>query len=364
MTARHSMLKDVAREASVSVSTVSRALRGRTGVSAGVRARVTRLAKKLNYVPDHSARSLVLGKTGLIGLVTAPLYEMTPREEALSRLETLARANGKRIVHLSYTHTEVEKVASVAREQRWEGMLLFADALPAAVPESVTFLRDFGMPVILLDGWIMDGPDSVMDSVMYDRGYGVRLLLDHAAKLGRRRIGLISGSAEIENDTESGKYYRLFDELKARRMELVFTVSYDCGIRHGAHLFNAARKAVDRGLANGCDADFVMGANDVIAVAAMNSLLDHGYRVPEDIAVTGYDDNEAAVYARPQLTTITRPLEEMVELGWGMLKRRLHGDTAKPKTVSLLPSLVVRGSTGAGQELDRTERRKCRESSE
>jgi DNA-binding LacI/PurR family transcriptional regulator len=81
----------------------------------------------------------------------------------------------------------------------------------------------------------------------------------------------------------------------------------------------------------------------------MNCLLNHGRRVPDDVAVSGYDDTEHAQYARPPLTTIGSPREEIVELGWGMLRRRLNGEPGAPRAVTVLPTLIVRESTGVRQ---------------
>ena len=341
MAVKHPMLEDLAREVGVSRSTVSRALRNRPGVSAKVRARVTRVAEKLRYVPNHFARSLVLGRTDVIGLVTPPILTMTPRDDAMSRIEALAAADGKRIMHLGYDRTECATLASIARQHRWDGLLLFPISRDMANGDLARVLDDFGIPIVVLETAI----PGCVDSVTYDRSYGVRLLLDHAAKLGKRRVAVVGLTTEMQNLAGSPKYCHLSDDLKVREMGLAFTVSFESEILHGLPLFRAARKAADRAFENGCDADLVMGSNDTVAVAVMNSLLDRGYRVPEEIAVTGYDDAEWAGYARPALTTIRRPLEEMMELAWSILKRRLEGDESEIRSVTLLPSLVMRSST-------------------
>ena len=116
---------------------------------------------------------------------------------------------------------------------------------------------------------------------------------------------------------------------------------------HGRELYEAVYRAFREGWQGQYDADCIMTSNDLAAAAAINVLREDGVRIPEDIAVTGYDDTEWSYYLRPPLTTIRRPLEDMMELAWSMLKQRIDGDSRAPRHVTLQPTLVPRASTGA-----------------
>lgn len=341
MVTKRPMLSDLAREAAVSRSTASRALRNLPGVSPQVKARVLRAARKLNYIPNEMARSLSLGRTNLIGFVTPPIMRTTPHYPSVNRLESLAKTDGKRLVHLSYEQAEWETLPTMVLEQHLEGVLLVPDTPWEITTKIAKTLSNLGIPLVVVEAPAWDG----LDCVSFDRAYGVRLLLDHGREKGRQKVAVIGMAKDYNHLTDSPKYRSLESELNTRGMELTEVICFQTEAALGTELYRAAYNAMTTALGNSFSADFLMGTNDVIATAAMNSLFAHGYRVPEDIIVTGYDNNDAAFYARPPLTTIKAPLEEMVEFAWSLLKRRLAGESGEPKSVTLQPSLIVRAST-------------------
>ena len=342
MVTKRPMLSDLAKEASVSRSTASRALRDLPGVSLQVKARVLRAARKLDYIPNEMARSLSLGRTNLIGFITPPIMRTTPHYPSVKRLEELAKADGKRLVHLSYERNEWEMLSTMVLEQHLQGVLLVPDTPWEITAKIAKTLTGYGIPLVVLEAPEWEG----LDCVTFDRAGGVRLLLDHGREKGRQNVAVVGVAKDYHQLTNSPKYNSLESELRARDMHLAEVVCFTTKVALGTELYRAAHDAMTAALGNGFSADFVMGANDVIAAAAMNCLFAQGYRVPEDVIVTGYDNNDAAFYARPPLTTIKVPLEEMAELAWSLLKRRLAGESGEPKTVTLQPSLVIRASTG------------------
>jgi len=337
------MLSDLAKEVGVSISTASRALRNLPGVNPDVRARVERAAKRSNYVPNQHARSLSMGQTNLVALATPPIAEMTPQEEALGRLETLARADGMKLVRVNYERTEIPSLLNSALEQHWRGMLLFPHAPDEEINSLVGQLKEFGIPVVAFNG----SQPSEADVVKLDASYGMRLLVDHAHEQGFQRICILGYEGEMNDLPHSLKFHSIERALRHWGMELVAKVGYTERPSHGFPLYETAYEAFDRALAEGLKVDLVMGANDVIALAAMNCLFNRGLRVPDDVAVCGYDDTDHARFARPPLTSMRAPIREMMELCWGMLRGRLAGDIGVPRAVTLLPELVVRASTGA-----------------
>jgi len=337
------MLTDLAREVGVSTSTVSRALRNLSGVRPDIRVQVERAAKRHNYVPNHHARSLSMGQTNIVALATAPIAEMTPMEDALARIEALARADGMRLVRVNYQRSESGMLLNSALEQHWRGMMLFPNAPEEETRQLCVQLKGLGIPVVSFN----DPHPSVADVVMLDQAHGVRLLVDHAHECGRRRVCVLGYAPELNDLPNSAKFRSLERTLQQWGMELVAKVGYPDSLSHGYPLYQAAYAAFDRALAGGLKVDMVLAANDVIALAAMNCLFNRGLRVPEDVAVSGYDDTDHARFARPALTSVRGPVDEMVELLWSMLRRRLREETGEPRAVTLLPDLVVRESTGA-----------------
>ena len=338
------VLTDLAREVGVSSCTVSKALRGLHGVSPGIRTKVQRVAERLNYVPNHHAQSLSSGRTNLVGLVTPPIILMTPQEDALGRLEMLARADGKRLVRVDYDRDECSTLLNIALEQHWQGMFLFPNAPDAEIAKLARALNEFEIPLVTAGCGPLD-----VDGVMRDLAHGIRLLLDHAHAQGMRRVCIITWVGEAQDLPHSEKFKSLEADLRYRGMELVAAIGYEDLVSHGPAVYRTAYEAFESALERGLDVDLVIGANDVIAIAAMNCLLNHGRRVPDDVAVSGYDDTEYALYSRPPLTTIASPREEIAELGWGMLRRRLNGESGAPRAVTVLPTLIVRESTGVAQ---------------
>jgi LacI family transcriptional regulator len=247
---------------------------------------VARAAKRLNYVPNQLARSLSLGQTNLIGLVTPPIVIMTPQGHALSRIEMLARGDGKRLVHLNYDRSEGSTLLNTVLEQHWRGMLLFPNTPREETAELARSLRKYGVPMVVMGGTGLEDADCVN----VDAAYGIHLLVRHAHERGLRRAAVLGYSGEVGSLSTSPKFHTLEADLSNCGMDLASVASYEEMHSHGPRLYRVAYEAFDGALRQGLKADWVIGANDVIAVAAMNCLCARGYRVPEDIAVSGYDD--------------------------------------------------------------------------
>ncbi len=331
-------LKDLASEANVTVGTVSKALRNLPGVGPGMRKKILALARKHRYVPNAMARALNSGKTGLIGLVTPSEMHGTVPFESFPLMQALAEQHGKRIIHLPFESGDFMALAKIGYEQQWEGMLLSINQ--NMIPFNPRkFHKAIRIPVVGVD--LLPDWDKDMDTVSYDRGHGVRLILDHAAQRGARTVGLIA-----PNDAghpHPPKFANLRNELHARGMELVFSEQIDIDV--APVLFRSAYQTMERVLASGRRADLVMGGTDPVALGVLNCLKDHGCRVPHDVSVTGYDNTNESQYAVPTMTTVQRPINEMIHLAWSILRQRLSGTAGNAQHAILQPALVIRGST-------------------
>lgn len=326
-------ITDVAALAGVSPSTVSKALNDTGSLRESTRARVREAAERLGFVPDASARSLSARRSFTVGLLSTDsagrfsLPVVLGAENALvggelSALLATARHDLVREQH----HVR----ALVAR--RVDGIIVTGRTTEPREPIRVP------MPVVYAFAPSSDPDDA---SVVPDDALGMRLLVEHLAGLGRRRIAYVGGRAE--QAASLVRYETLAAELAARGLELVGEPLY------GDWSEQWGRRAVDqilRGSASGdLPVDAIVFASDQVARGGCDRLRERGLRVPDDVAVTGYDDWEVmSLASRPPLTTVDMQLERLGQRAAELLIAAIEGDP-KRGVERLAPRLVVRAST-------------------
>ncbi|MFN0113603.1 MAG: LacI family DNA-binding transcriptional regulator [Paracoccaceae bacterium] len=335
MTPRRSRVTsvDVARHAGVSQSAVSRALSpGKAAVSVALRLRVLASAKALGYRPNAHARSLSSGRSRIVALLFSyldnPFYAL-----ALEKLCLGLQAEG----HHALVFLEPDTTSGVEREvadlldYRVDGIITASVELGSTITDEC---RAYGIPVVMFNR-LREDPD--LSSVTTDNVTGGRLAAAHLLDIGRRNIAILAGweGASTNRDREWG-----FAAELAARGQSVFAraVGHFDPVRAAA----ATRDLFDCQPAERPDALFAV--NDYMAFPAM-SVLRHelGIRVPDDVAVVGFDDVPLASAPEYTLTSVRQPLGQMVEHAIRFILRRMN-DPA-PERVALAPLLVVRGST-------------------
>ena len=335
---RRSTLVLVAERAGVSIASVSRVLNGQPA-SPQLAERVRRAADELGYVPDASARTLKTGRTDQLALAVAdlgnPVYVKMMHEVA-----RVAAKNGYRLV-LSSTGSDaddqIELLNSLNRG--------FADGLllsPLRVTdELVAALQASRIPAVVIGSL---PPEAGVDSVRADSVAGVGLAVEHLAAAGRRRIAFVNGPVDtVPGAARLEGYLRAIDRLG-------LATTADLQIAASDFTYKAGRKAASR-LLQQCSPDAIVCANDLIAVAALKELAARGLRVPEDVAVVGMDDSEAAELADPGLTSVNLGSAKRARTAAKLLIRRLENPGADAQTVTIEPTLTVRESTlAAGGE--------------
>lgn len=337
-------ITDVAALAGVAPSTVSKALNGNGSLRESTRARVREAAERLGFVPDASARSLSARRSFTVGLLSTDsagrfsLPVVLGAENALvggelSALLATARHDPVREQH----HVR----ALVAR--RVDGIIVTGRTTEPREPIRVP------MPVVYAFAPSTDSDDA---SVVPDDAAGMRLLVDHLVERGRRRIAYVGGRAEqaaslVRHDT-------LVAELESRGLELAGPPLY------GDWSEQWGRRAVDLvlgpagGAAGGAaasraggadDVDAIVFASDQLARGGCDRLRERGLRVPDDVAVTGYDDWEVmSLASRPPLTTVDMQLERLGQRAAELLIAAIEGEPVRG-VERLAPRLVVRAST-------------------
>jgi LacI family transcriptional regulator len=323
-------INDVALRAGLSIATVSRVINRTAPVSEETTKRVLAAIKELDYVPHQAARQLASRKTSMLGLILDEIGGdfFSPM---LRGIEAGAREEG---YNLLIATTQGESGIGVIGEHNTDGMLVFDDCLP---DDELQRLHATGFPVVLLYRNPPQGLD--IPSVAFENKNGARQMTDHLIeRCGHSRIAFLKGPPNNEDARWREKGYR--ESLEAHGIPfdpyLVAVGGFDD---------HEAEAAVERMLAEGTQMDAIFAGDDESAIGAMLALRYAGLRVPEDIAVVGFDDIPIARHLTPPLTTIRAPIESTGYEAARQLINLIEHGSAEP--LSLLPTeLVVRESCG------------------
>jgi len=328
-------IKDVAAHAGVSVGTVSNVLNGRDTVSPGVVERVRASIDALGYVRNDAARQLRAGRSRAIALIVLDVGN--PFFAAVARgAEARAAADGY-VVLLGSSGADADQerlYLDQFREQRVAGVLL----TPAdADGDVVEHLAAAGIPVVLVDEQT-PGEDACTVSV--DDVEGGYLAVAHLLAQGRRRIAFVAGPLTTR---------QVADRLAGARRAVTEVADAALEIIETDAMTVLAGRAAGEGLRERSDRpDAVFAANDLLAVGVLQALTMLGdIRVPDDIALVGYDDIDFAAAAVVPLTSVRQPAEALGSTAVDLLLRQLDGgvDSAE-RRVRFRPELVVRASSG------------------
>ncbi|MCW3842298.1 LacI family transcriptional regulator [Micromonospora yasonensis] len=327
-------LKDVAERAGVSVKTVSNVVNGYLHVRPDTRARVEQAIAELNYRPNLSARNLRKGRTGVIALALPELD--IPYFAELARHVVTAAAEHGWTVLIDQTGGGPEqerKAASGIGDHMIDGLIFSPLALTA---DDLAGLD--GMPMVLLGERVDHGR---ADHVMIDNVAAARQITAHLAGLGRRRIAAIGSQR-----TPEGASARL--RLAGYAAALAEAdISYDERLVAPAPAWHRAdgAAAMRHLLSGGVRPDAVFCFNDTLALGALRALHEAGLRVPEDVAVAGFDDIEDGRFSIPTLSTVAPDKERIARLAVDLLAGRLDGDRDAPPRELVAPhQLALRES--------------------
>ena len=318
----------VAEAAGVSIASVSRVLQGSRAVSDSTRSKVLEAAARLNYVPLGAARSLAVGQHEAQGLVlpmlTGPYYS-----ELLVGFEARAAELGQSVVLALPDARRDPSQAVRALASRIEGLAVHGSVeLPEAVLSGLGTVK----PLLVIAGCVLPG----LDAVGAENTSSARDLTAHLLAHGRRRL-LFLGAPYPCDVRDRYEGFRLAHVERGLEPSEPVRVPVDEaeGVRFAEGF-----------LAGDHEADAVVCANDELALAVIGHLAHAGVQVPDDLAVTGWDDVMAARYVRPGLTTVRQPVREIGELAATRLHERVTGAGPALEPVVLPTALVLRGSCG------------------
>ncbi|AKC85544.1 LacI family DNA-binding transcriptional regulator [Pseudoxanthomonas suwonensis] len=327
-------IRDVAREANVSVATVSRALNGHSNVAEPVRRQVLEVAHRLRYSPHAAARSLSSRSTQTIGVVLPDLHGEF-FSELIRGIDSRARAAGRHLLLSSYHGDPDEQAAALrAMRGRVDGLLVMS---PYA--ERPGFLAENlpqSLPVVLISTQQHEPAWPVFE---IDNHAGAVAMTRHLLSLGHRHLAFIGGPEHNHDARERLRGFRdaIASESGARGSEYPGDFGEASGHRAGRAILDTGDRP-----------DAVFAANDMMALGCLYAFAQAGLEVPRDIALAGFDDIPLARFVHPSLTTMR---VSIAELGGNALKRLLveieAGEAVLEPRHVLVPELVVRQSSAA-----------------
>ena len=327
-------IKDVAREAKVSVASVSRAMNGGSGVTAETSERIHAAASRLQYIPHAAARMLITRRSNTIGALLPDLYGEF-FSELIRGIDLAARARGFHLL-VSSSHDGAEEAAAAVRSMqgRVDGLLILSARVDAA------FLRSNlpkSLPVVLINSAVKSTVHTVLN---VDNFAGASAMVQHLLQAGHSSVAFIAGPESNFDAQQRDKGYRAAMAKYAPNAPINIVVgdfTEASGYRAGRELL--AQQTRPRA---------VFAANDMMAVGCLTAFKEAGLRVPQDIALAGFDDIPVARYVTPSLSTVRVRIVELGRIALEQLVAQLDKADPAPISVQTLGcEIVVRESCGA-----------------
>lgn len=328
-------IRDVARIASVSVASASRALNGHSSVTPATRMRVLEAAAALNYVPHLGARSLSTKRSNTIGVVLPDLFGEF-FSEIIRGIDYAAHRRGLQLL-LSNMHGSAQETAAALRAMRGrvDGLLVMSPQLDA---DFLSHNLPKGLPTVVMNGRI-DGARHA--SIAIDNRAGAHAAVSHLVAQGCKTIAHFAGpEGNADADERALGFREAVAEMLGDSDPLIIAGDFgeDAGIAAGERL-----AAQHRGV------DGVFSANDIMAIGGMTALIEAGVSIPTDVAVVGFDDVPIARYVTPSLSTMRVHIAELGERALDRLVETIEtietDDAPEAVAEFLVPELVVRASS-------------------
>lgn len=324
-------IKDIARILNVSHTTVSRALNDSPLISEGTKTKVRQVAQKHNYSPNVNARSLVLSKSHNLGLFFSTLQAGT---SAGFFLESVRGVNEiiKDQYSLSVEGVDDFKEYSKITPRYFDGIILMSQS-----QEDDAFIRHViaqNIPFILLNREL-ENPS--VTTILADDKTGAYNATDCLIKKGHKKIGIIEGKSEFKNTHRRKEGFMAALQSHGLNYFQEYAVN---GYYDPVGGYNAMKKI----LSNQDHPTAMFCLNDDMAVGAMKAIYESGLKIPEDISLVGFDDNEFSAYLTPALTTVSRPIEKMCSKGAQILLKKIESGEQNNTTIFLKTELKERDS--------------------
>ncbi|MGD9926600.1 MAG: LacI family DNA-binding transcriptional regulator [Sphaerochaeta sp.] len=326
-------IKDIARMAGVSVSTVSRVLNDRACVSADKRAKILDAIKQTGYVPNRAARDMVSKHTSTVGIVMPGTFNMFQRQLFSTIEHHLEQFGYHTSFYFASTDLEGERAClKRLKAERLDGIIILHEI---ELPEFQQYLQENKIPTVLAtferNGW-------KATSIHISEEEAARTAVNHLIHLGHRRIAFIGGT----------KYSFPSQRLEGYTNALeAASLPFNASLVVSADTYNmeGGAKGLQELLNRKVPFTAVFAVTDELALGAMRMLADRGMRVPDDVSVVGFDNIELASFSLPRLTTIAQPMVEMGQTAVALLHSLITSKNRFPLSISLPFTFIVREST-------------------
>lgn len=330
---------DIAKEAKVSVATVSRVLNGTAPVKDTTRARIEAIIQKHQFQPNALARSLIKKETGIIGVIlpdiTNPFFP-----EVFSGAEQEAQKTGHNffLCNSMGNYAKESEFLNIMQEKRVDGILFMGGRInlkecdPLLVQEVVEHANK--IPLVLINGSLKNAD---LTRVVTDEYAGAVSAVQHLIGLGHRDIGFIGG--ENHMTTTSIKIRAFRKTLKEAglpvREEWILPDSFSV---------DSGRQQMEKLLKLPAKPTAVLCVNDFTAIGAIKTAIENGLKIPDDLSIVGFDDIPLAHHVIPELTTVSQQANELGRTAVKLLRQLMNKEKVKKRT-SLEPQLIIRQST-------------------
>jgi LacI family transcriptional regulator len=326
-------LKRIAQIANVDHSTVSRALRGSPVVKPSTRDRILEIARVHNYVPNEIARSLKTKKTRIVGLIVSDIKNPF-FTEIISATEAYLARNSYNIIlcNTNYSVLKEEKFLDILFSRGVDGIILSPTSLEHLHTE---FFNRSQIPSVLLD---VKCRNLAANSVYVDQELGAFTAIKYLIEKGHKRIAFLAGPETLSSSQQAIKGY-----MKAHRRlnitpdeDLVYRIPQD---------YDAAYAATQKLLRKGRKITAIFSLSDFMCIGVYRALQEADLRIPDDIAVLGYDDLTLTRFLKPSLTTVRQPNSEIGNKAAEIVLNNINDRSCwKPQTIVLKPELIIRES--------------------
>ena len=326
-------IREIARRAKVSTATVSRAINRVPTVDPQLAKRVWKVVDELGYYPNTQARSLVMGRSRIFGLIvsefTNPFFP-----EIVQTFENLAVENNYEILLTSTVHDPKRMESSVRRmiERRVDGVAILTFGMEEALLEHLRYRK---VPLVFVDV----GPDVPgVANIRVNYQNGIRQAVQHLAALRHGRIAFVSGPLHLKSALARR------DAFKACMTEIGLSPDL---IVVGDHRMEGGMRSLTELIQRSDRPTAVLCSNDMTAIGLMREAYEHGIKVPEDLSVVGFDDIRLAEFIIPPLTTVQMSQRELARIAFQALLNEVGSDSSSREhhTYELNTNLVLRRST-------------------
>ncbi len=336
---KNATIKDIARAANVSPTAVSMALNSRTGVSDATRQRIQAIAREMDYQPNYFAQSLISRKSHSIGLIVTSISDPFYPELALGVEEVVIERGYSTILCNTKRSLEIERhVLDMLRSKNVDGVIL---ATATRDDPHIQPLLDMRFPFVLVNRVITEFPAArKVNYVIMDSYSGAYEAGKHLYRLGHERIAIIAGSLQTSTGTE--RINGTLQALKDSGLDYDRSFLVECGFEREA-AYQESLRLLDQ---NPPPSAF-FAHDDNMVLGVREAVLERGLRIPEDIALVGYDNIQTTALSGIDLTTITAKQYEMGALGAKILLDIIEDTTRNMiNQITLETELIIRKSCG------------------